>query len=473
MFLKAQEAAEATSTIEISPAAQVRPALRYRFWPAADKRRSESATALYNRSILAMTEVNLRANLSADDIDNTYNKWLDGPLEVSEVEKVKSFLEKYDLAFGELDRAIPMMRVDYELALENSSVEEWFSLSLQEVQSSRELARLISLRAKVAAAEDRWDDHARDVMTLYRLADIVGKTNDFLVTKLVSLALLGIADGLVREASVFDSSPNFYWALASVPESVFGMRDSIEVETLVINRMMNFDVRLPETPIGREAAAVLWKELAKEYASAFRLFDSTQRLDQPAVDLASGLAVVALSGPSREYLRENKSWGSKADDLSGIEAVLRATADQLQVQTGDRLKWALLPRTIRHRYIDRAEQFAGTRSRTPEAMLNPATMIIGLLLPAVQAANTATMRYESMHYETATLQALREHAARTGELPKSLGEMELPAWPDPIRGHLENAGYGYVRENATTAKFKRDSRWPGDQAATLIIKLVK
>lgn len=461
-----------TATLEITAAAEPRPALDYTFWPPSDRRRSENAMALYSRAMISMVQTRHRSDRDAD-FDDKRGGWLEGPLEADEVAEVKEYLSTYQIALGELDRAIPLMGVDYPLATEDMSIAQWVSLTLEDVQIAREMARLVSLKAKVAAAEGRWDDFTHEVMTLYRLADLVGGSSDLLVTKLISFAILGIADQQVREASSQDGAPNFYWALASVPEALFDVRAALENESLLIRRVLPFDVQLPETPIGRVRATTLWQQIVDELGGTLKIVSPAQISDPASIDLLNGVGVLVLTEPSRRYLRENTDWGDRVAELSSIEAVLRATVHQLDDQTGEYLKWALLPNSIRERYLDRSEKFLDEQGSSPEKMLSPVSILTGLLLPAVKAANIASLRTRRTHFETATLQAIRDHVARTNELPETLAQMDLPPWPDPTLSDGDSPGYGYIRENASTARFNRKSRWPGDQSATLIIKLVK
>ncbi|XZE55363.1 hypothetical protein SH139x_001372 [Planctomycetaceae bacterium SH139] len=460
------------ATLRISAAAEPIPAIQYTFWPPADRRRQDNAMALYSRAMIAMVQTTHRGDRD-DAFYEKYNAWLDGPLAAGEVAEVKEFLGAYQVAFDEFYRAIPLMGVDYPLATEKLTIGQWVSLTLEDVQIAREMARLLSLKAKVAAAEGRWADYTHEMTAIYRLADLVGGSSDLLVTKLVSLAILGIADGLVRDASTVEGAPNFYWALAAVPESIFDVRAALENESLLVRRAIPFDIDFPDTPIGRERSARLWQQIADEVGETIETVSPGSFTSSASVDLLSGIGVLALAEPSRRYLRENTAWGERVSELSNIEAVLRATIHDLNYQTGEYVKWALLPNSIRQRYLSRSEQFLDAQEDSVERMMTPVSILTGLLLPAIQAANTASLRSRRTHFETATIQAIRDHAARTGELPEALNAMELPPWPDPVLGDLDDAGYSYTRETAKTARFNRNVRWPGDQSATLIIQLVK
>jgi len=465
---------EAPPTLVITPAAEPEPALRYRFWPLPMEQKSVNAMGLLSRAQMMVMEA--QATQGTGDqraaVVENYDRWF-GPWQPEYANQIKEYLNSYADALGEMDRAAVLMEVDYPLATDDMTIKKYVSLLLPEVQRNREIARLLALRAKVEMNEARWDDLQRSIRSLYRLADMVGRTNESLINRLVAYAVLGMTDGIVREASSIAGAPNFYWALAMVPESVFDVREVLIAEAFLMSRAMSSLSNLPKTPIGRERAEVLLLEMMNQLGEVVSSSGLIALRDEAATGLLGGVLVVALAEPARRYLREQSAWGAQADELSTAEVVLRATALDLERTTDKFVKWMLLPTSLRGSNLHRTEETLRGITNLKE-MISPVSLMAGLLMPAAVAANTAGMRAIQAHYESATLQALRAHAAVHGELPTTLKEIELPAWPDPKAIQQDGlAAYGYRRISPTQAVFDRPSRYPGDRDFLLHIELKK
>lgn len=461
-------------TLVISPAAEPDPALRYRFWPLPLEQKSVNAMGLLSRAQMMVMEA--QANQGTGDqraaVVENYDRWF-GPWQSEYANQIKEYLTSYADALGEMDRAAVLMEVDYPLATDDMTIDKYVSPLLPEIQRYREIARLLALRAKVEMHEARWDDLQRSIRSLYRLADMVGRTNESLINKLVAYAVLGMTDGVVREASSIAGAPNFYWALAMVPESVFDVREVLIAEAFLMSRAMSTLSNLPKTPIGRERSEALLSEMMNQLSQAVSSSGLVSSNDEVATGLLCGVLVVALAEPARRYLREQSAWGAQADELSTAEVVLRATALDLERTTDKFAKWTLLPALLRGSNLHRTEETLRGITNLKK-MNSPVSLLAGLLLPAAEAANTAGMRAIQGHYESATLQALRAHAAVHGELPTTLKEVELPAWPDPNAIQQDGlAAYGYRRISPTQAVFDRPSRYPGDRDFLLNIELKK
>ena len=90
------------------------------------------------------------------------------------------------------------------------------------------------------------------------------------------------------------------------------------------------------------------------------------------------------------------------------------------------------------------------------------------LTPAVNAARQAGRRSEQFQNWLITIEALRMHAAQTGELPISLDHLlPVPAWRDTIA----KAAFGYQRSTPDQATLTRAPRYPDDPDTTYRITL--
>jgi hypothetical protein len=95
-------------------------------------------------------------------------------------------------------------------------------------------------------------------------------------------------------------------------------------------------------------------------------------------------------------------------------------------------------------------------------------MLILQLTPSVYSAHKSGLRGMQQYNFLLTLEALRMHAAETGELPKSIDALRpVPAWRDS----LTQTNFGYQRTKPNSATITRHPRFKGDTETTFEIKL--
>ncbi len=327
------------------------------------------------------------------------------------------------------------------------------------------MGRLLNLRARLAIAEKRWDDVINDCRLGFRLAEVAGHSTDFLVGRLVGFAITGTMFSVIEEAIQYPECPNLYWALAGLPENrLFETRDSIEYESVLISRIFEDTDPLPDHPIGAVAARERIRNMSREADLTMFYAVGNEKDQTESTQLLSGMYVVMMAEPSRELLANTPQWGERATDLSAPEAVLRATQLKL-ARTRDRwVAWSLLPPELWDEYeVERNAAFA-----VNESSLDLMESLVSMLTPAVHAARMAGLRTHQQRNVLLTVEAIRMHAASTGQLPTTIQNMRpVPAWRDSIAAKP----FGYHRVSPTKATLTRAPRWNGDAETTIDIEL--
>ncbi len=461
---QAAEAKPEPKVIKIYAAAEPDPALRYRFWPAHELRRQGNPMPFISRAILLSVQANQGPNVQQEFIQK-YEQFSEASLDELPADEVREFLQKYGgAALRELARAENLFDLDYDLRLDEMSASELIETVLPEIQESRALARLLYLRARLAIAQQRWDDFVHDVRLGFRLAECTGRGNDFLIGRLVCYAICGVMMNAVEEAIQQPGCPNLYWALASMPETRLSeIRDSLEFETVLLARLFR-DVRtLPDTEIGEQAARIKLLDLVEE---AGQLFGSFHGMDVEATaQMIAGFYVVTMADPSREMLAATDAWGDKAYALSSSEAVLRAMQLKFDRIRDSWAKWSLLPPEMWRDYKDEAEMNLKLDNRT-----DVIEIMVSHLAPASDAARRASRRMVQNRNMLLTIEAIRMHAAVHGQLPESIDKLRpVPAWTDG----LAFKPFGYTRTSPSTATFLQEPRYGRDQESTMQIQLLK
>ena len=445
-----------SQVLNLHAAAEPVPALAYRFWPAPEDRRETNPMPFFSRAILFAAQFNYDHDASLE-FNEEMMQWYDLPLDELPLERVRDFLDRYGpKPLNELSRVENLMGVQYDLRFDELSATEMIGTWLPEVQETRILARLLVIRARLAVAEQRWEDFQRDLRIGMRLSEITGHSGDFLVNRLVGYAIAESMYGVVNEAIGRPGCPNLYWALASIPvDDLFEVRESLEFESIVTTRLCHGLEPLPNTVIGAESAR----------RRLLRLFHEVAAVKQPEGDpdnlikakLLAGVYVTSMEQDSRNRLAETAEWSNRDDELSAPEAVLRATLLRFD-QTRDKwFKWSLLPRSAAASHADLIEHVLNLDDEEDDVVLS----ILSELLPAVGAVNKARARLHSKHSFLCTIEAIRMHAAITGELPESLDKLgPVPAWPDPV----SQSSFFYHRQAPSRAMLTRGPKYrSGDE----------
>jgi len=457
------DAAEAKPTQRLSAAAEPDPAMRYRFWPAPHERKQSNAAPFFLRAVLILTE-----NQQGQNVFNPtqYDQWLDGPWAAEDADEIASFLDNYQIVFNELERARTRMEVDYPIDLNELPLIESIELRLPEVQESRTLVRLLYLRSRLEMHSGRWDDYAETVQTMFRLADIVARAGDTLVHQLVSIAIAEQAFRSVEEASGVAGAPNFYWALATLPETLGDLRRSLEYESGLAIKAAGDAMDLPDEPIGADASRAHLHELLDVVRHLFA-YDRGLREENMGLKLGM-LAILGGEEAARETLRTTERWQDRVDELSSAEAILRATAVRLRRQTDDIFKWHHLPKAMREPYLRHATGIIADDDEPLAEQWELANVLLSKLMPALHAAEGASRRLRQTQARLVTLQAIRMAAHHDGRLPEKIDELLPPAWPDPSSGKP----FQYSRTGLITAVLSGEPRYIADEN-TFLLELVK
>jgi hypothetical protein len=436
------------------------PMLRYRFWPAPEKRSDANAAPLVSRAVILSLQVppDHRKRLWDRLADETWATDIkDFP-----VDEVRELLGPFQPVFTELERATNRMQTRYDLQLEHLNAAELLQTVLPEIQEMRSIGRLLSLRIRLAIAEQRWDDVVTDCRCGFRMAEIAGRSTDFLIGRLVGFSISAMMFSTIQEAIGQPGCPNLYWALASLPDDrLFETRSSIEYESLAMSRVFQAASELPEEPIGEDQARELIREMLRQ-SSVIVGPDSKQTSTS---QLAMGLYVMAFADSSRELLAARPEWGAKAHELSAIEAVLRAATLRFTRDRDRWLAWSFLPDDNWSEYQAEREATFRQAGHDPTDVLSSLVM---LLAPAVEQAYQAGRRTIQQRNLLITLEALRMYAAQNQELPPTLDRLRpTPAWNDAVAMQP----FGYQRTSATTATLTRAPRWRADSGTTIQIQL--
>lgn len=438
-----------TLEMRISPRAESKPALRHRLLPHPFDAREGNAALFYLKAMgyleqtaarAAVTEFQRQASEDARQEDGSRRTpapyaWLNLPLEEFPVDKAKDYLRL--LRFQEPFLAEAAERTTFMLDRDIRRVESPMEYHLPEIQSMRELARIQSLRFRVALREGRVEEAVTILGQQFAMAHHLGQ-DEFVVSNLVGAAIAGIAwrDALLLVQH--EDAPNLYWPLAALPNPLTFSREGYVLEHnylfLEVPQMESVDKQLREPGF--------WDQIAREVLDKMPTLDE---LGRPAGSAAFGIddaelrslalaTAFAASFPAakRFLIEETEMTRDAVESLDAAQAVLLAGRRHYEIACDNSLKWTYLP--LWQLLESEAYESSNRFFRVSEQRDGWLTYPTAALRPALKQARVANVAADGGVALVRTVEAIRDHVACESELPSRLDRMRLPPPIDPFTG---------------------------------------
>ncbi|HBE67152.1 MAG TPA: hypothetical protein DDW52_03285 [Planctomycetaceae bacterium] len=461
-FGQAAPAPEEIDLITITPAAEPVPPLKYEFWWHDFRRNPGDASLAVSRAINQYLAIAQRKQLDKTYAEET-RKWDEFPGRLSE--PLVDFLSQHRDVLNVLYAALEMRDGHSETVTgTKSGFTSESSVRLAEIQQLRALARLIQLDVAHELANGRFDDAIRKLRCGFRLAKHATVVADFtLVGNLVGMATTGIMLGEVEKLAGQPDAPNTYWALASLTDRNWDFRSAIYGELQNIERLSpglfnEVDANASEVVASRKLIESVQGFLEETWS----LGAASSEEKEVQVKLLAGTALLAFEPICREDLRDRSTF-PELDNVANIApstAVLLSTGRQLKNEFQQIAKWCLLPDGTASDPLDKAMQ----NFSVMEGGVKPHKILAGLLLPAFQAAESASNRTANTVRRQMFIEALRAYAAKHGTLPESLDD---PILPYPLQSPSRRP-FGYECIDTNNALLRYEPGWPGDKGVVRI-----
>lgn len=415
-------------TVDTSPAAEPRPALKYRFWPAWHELEPGNAVPLYLRALVMLTSSGEQARWQE------YAKFAgDGvpdPDDAEGMEAARAWLAQHphQSISNEIRRATYREIADYEHRVEALSGPEQFAFLLPELQELRNLARLLDVRIRVAIADGDYEEAIDLLRDGFRLAGSL-RGSRLLISQLFGAAIAGMMLDDVRLLSEAPGSPNLYWALATLPRPLISMPYTIAFELDLAERMLP---EPPDVPIGVEG----WNQyLSDVLGDAYQFVTETPPQQPWARRMMITAGAMQAYPLAKSALIADGIPAEAVDAMPVAEVVIRHMRRQLHRLGDDLQKWLLLPPEVQRLTEASREDPISAILEKHDTPLDPVRIFVQLL-PRFPTAASVQSRRQAQVDAQMTLEAIRAYAAaHDGQLPERLDQLEpLPALRDPRTG---------------------------------------
>ncbi len=417
--------------LTVDPAPTPRPALKYRLLPAHAERKAGNAAPFYYRALLHLTRV--RAGMTREQIE-----FRDGareaPVDEFPKSEVREFLKPYAGVFNEVTTAAYRDQCDWDWQVREMTGAEVISLTLDEAQEAREIARVLALRARLAIAEDRYDDAFESLRIGYQMAHDIAE-QQMLISSLVGMAVIAIMDEQLETLIAAPGSPNLYWALTTLPRPFIDIRDDIEREINVIEQVFPYLTDADSA----ERSTEQWRQLLTR--SIHMILNGNYEMATGEIDAESRwvtLAVVMQGYPEAKRALARRGYSSEEIDQMPVGQAIAIHVAQINRYVADSMtKWAYLPY---HQAKDRIRlterRLKLERVWGPVGHTMQTVPVTGHLFPAIEQVLHAGARRDLAIAAHRVIEAIRLHAYHhEAQLPKSLADVTVVPVPDnPVTG---------------------------------------
>ena len=403
------------------------PALRHELLPPAREKVRGNAAVGYLRAIV-LRPAWPKDPAAAREQSERLIKWEESRPDQLPAKEVAEFLQAYRSMFRAVEEGARSDHCDWQQGAGPADV----AGLLESVQGNREIARYLSLRARLELAEDRPGDAVRTLQTGFQLGQHVGE-GDTLIQMLVGQAIAMVMVGRAEDVIRHPGGPNLYWALTALPRPFIDPRPGLEGEARLNASFLPWLKELEAGPVSEERAM-------RAFRDALQTAGGVLKDEEPEGDLVDLLGKLGLAaGLAAEGARAKKELitrGYKEKDVAAMpnaQAVILLTAAVHREAWDDQVKLFFLPPPAAAAEMARvSKKAAALRKEYPG---NPLIAVFSLIYPAVEKVHHSHVRLERRLAQLRAVEAVRLHAAQAGAVPKTLDEVTaVPVPDDPATG---------------------------------------
>jgi hypothetical protein len=413
----------ATVELALTPAAEPRPALKFRLLPLIHERKPGNAATHYYRAIILQRQ---KPKEYWQEASEKYAAWNEAPRSEYPKEEVKKWLDQQQSVFAEIKEAAYKEHCDWDFRLQDLQGVALYSFLLPEIQECRELARTLRVKARYEIFEGRHADALETLRWGYQLARDAAQPR-FLVSGLVGVAVAGLMN-YELEHLIAESRDNYYWAIAGLPRPLVDLRPALEFE-------MNSPFQV--FPFLRDAQSAArspdeWRRLVVGALRQLGELGGPNQFQGWQGEVAAAALMAKLYPVAKQELIAAGFDQAKVEAMPAAQAVALHTARATEAAYHEIYKFVLLP------YDQSMRRLPEIMRRFEKDVIGPQAGLSGkiglpianLFLPAVHNVIQAEVRALRNIEALQAIEAIRMHAAARGALPRSLAEVSIAYVPD-------------------------------------------
>lgn len=427
--------------LSVLPAPPPRPALRWQLLPTLAERKPGNAAPFYYRAILQLKN---RDRKAWDTYEERREDWLSTAADRYPREEVRQWLARQPSSLDDLKAAVFRERCEWDMRPQDLEGMQTVMFLLEEVQEARMLARLLQVQAHAELMDGHYAEAFQTLRLGYKLGSDVSR-HGFLISSLVGLAIVSVMNEELLH--LMERSPdNYYWALACDRQRLIDWQQAVETERRLPHKLLP----ILDRPAEAERCLEEWRTLmARSLANLFQSAGAEAGLPSRAGEAGSqwaAAALVAAAYPQAKQRLLEQGWDSaRLEAMPAARVVAIDAAATLETLYDDLFACFALPYPQARPRLKALERELAQRPRS-EPLLGGIVTMAGLLMPALWSVADARARLDHHLAALQAIEALRMHAAQTGQWPDRLEEVTIvPVPKDPVN----EAPFRYRREGDT------------------------
>ena len=416
----------------VTPAAELRPALRYELLTTYRDRRPGNAADAYHRAFAARPKPPADIVAAKKETD-AFERWLTTPLDKLPKARVRAYLDRRKAVFEELDAAAAADHCEW---VTPQRVRADGLKALPDLVPSREVMRTLALRARLELAEDRFDDAAKSLRVGFQTTKYLGESPTF-IQMIFGIATATYALDRVEDWIGRPGSPNLYWALTSLPRPLIDPRPGFEGEQVFFESQMPNLVKFRGGPVGPdEAAKILVGVLADLKGSGGGILGPDPAEEAWKKTLArlgpDGYVAGRLPAARKELVALGRPEAVVAK-MPPAQVVFLASLERFGVLWDDHVKWLGVPY---HRARPALRELSARAEKGNGDEADPVFAVLAGGLSNTDRIIAAVARVDRRVQFLRAVEAVRLHAAANGGVPpaKLADITAVPVPDDPFTG---------------------------------------
>jgi hypothetical protein len=401
--------------LTIHPAPAPSPALKYQFVPEPADLQPGNAALLYYRAFSpewfhwlrephVMDKIEAATQQPLKDLPHKDIDWLLGTKQLEEVD-LAARREYCDWEYT------PRLR------------KEGIYMLLPDVQSFRQFAYMLAVRARLQLAARQYDKAVYSLQTGFALGRDVANA-PLLINALAGTAMANQMLPQIETMIQTPDSPNLYWALTGLPRPFIDLRKPLLGERIWLEATVPLVHELETVRFGPERQQQLTEQLVR----AFRIVNE-RGSEEEAKLVLMGLALKFYPEGKEELIAEGRK-PADVEALPVIQVYAIHALRQFRKLQDELFKWHSLP------YSEAAPGIEAADKEIRETRKHFEGFPFIDLLPAYDRGFLATTQIDRRIAALRCIEAIRLYAAaHGGALPSSLAEIhEVPVPVDPGTG---------------------------------------
>ncbi len=423
--------------IELRPAAEPIPALKYRLLPERGSLVPGNAAVFYHRAIEMLDEARQVVLLGKErekrlaTEEQAADAWIKGPLESIPLDQARQWLDRHRAALVETRLGAQRQACNWEFDLRSEGIE----MLLPEIQKMRALIRLVALKTRLAVRDRKIDEAIDWLQTGFAMSRHVSE-GPFLLQGLVGVSLSAVMAKPLEDLVQAPGAPSLFWALAHRPRPFIDLAVAAESERFLLEREIPQLRELDGAPWSQEKARTFTEEMRNKlfrlagYAARSHAGSGASGIEEWSNKLGLAALVAQAYAEAKGALVAQGRSITQVEAMPVVQVAALHTFKLYQQVRDEEFKWVRVPYYQAYKGMNKSLVHGNKAQQT-----RPLLKLFTLLTPAIRSVLMAQVMVDRRLDAIQCIEAIRIYGAAHGKFPAGLEDInEAPVPLDAATG---------------------------------------